>query len=194
METTIELEKFIKDGFKLLRWTKDPSSVKTMLKHFEDAIQKKYGGKLQPTNAAKQLAVPTNLWPIFDLVIEDTEIIVDDESSSLSTSSKQPATSNAIVEVCSPPPPSIIQEQITSNLVENMNSGSEMETESKELNNCCVRKDSFVNVGYNLVECLNCRQRGSGVFPGEVGCASGQESKKSSSKRTRGAKSKKIIQ
>lgn len=61
MEVGIEIEQYMKNGFKLLRRTKDPNSVKQMLKHFEDAIQEQFGGNRRPTNAAKRLPVPTAL-------------------------------------------------------------------------------------------------------------------------------------
>lgn len=61
MEVGIEIEQYMKNGFKLLRRTKDPNSVKQMLKHFEDAIQEQFGGNRRPTNAAKRLSVPTAL-------------------------------------------------------------------------------------------------------------------------------------
>lgn len=73
METPVELETFIKNGLKLLRRTKDPSSIKTMLKHLEEVVQEQYGGKRQPTNAAKKLAVPTILLSK-ELGIEQTEV------------------------------------------------------------------------------------------------------------------------
>jgi hypothetical protein len=73
MDTPVELEPFIKNGLKLLRRTKDPSSIKTMLKHLEEVVQEQYGGKRQPTNAAKKLAVPTILLSK-ELGIEQTEV------------------------------------------------------------------------------------------------------------------------
>lgn len=73
METTTELEPFMKTGFKLLRRTKDSASIKQMLKHFDDAIQEQYGGNRRPTNAAKKLPVPTALMSK-DLGIDQTEV------------------------------------------------------------------------------------------------------------------------
>lgn len=73
MEIAVELEPFMKTGFKLLRRTKDSNSIKQMLKHFEEAIKEQYGGSRLPMNAAKKLAVPTLLLSK-DLGIEQTEV------------------------------------------------------------------------------------------------------------------------
>lgn len=73
MEVTVEFEPFMKNGFKLLRRTKDPGSIKQMMKHFEDAIQEQYGASRRPTNAAKKLAIPTILLSK-ELGIEQTEV------------------------------------------------------------------------------------------------------------------------
>lgn len=73
METTTELEPFMKTGFKMLRRTKDPASIKQMLKHFEDAIHEQYGGNRRPTNAAKKLVVPSALMSK-DQGIDQTEV------------------------------------------------------------------------------------------------------------------------
>lgn len=76
MEYTGELEPFMKTGLKLLRRTKDPTSLKHMWKHFEDAIQEQYGVGRQPTNAAKKLAVPTALLSK-DLGIEQVDVRIE---------------------------------------------------------------------------------------------------------------------
>lgn len=76
METSVELEPFMKTGFKLLRRTKDSNSIKQMLKHFEDAIREQYGGNRLPMNAAKKLTVPTLLLSK-DLGIEQSEVCHD---------------------------------------------------------------------------------------------------------------------
>lgn len=73
MDATIEFEPFMKSGFKLVRRTKDPSSIKQMFKHFEDAIQEQFGGNRRPTNAAKKLAIPTALLSK-DLGIEQIDV------------------------------------------------------------------------------------------------------------------------
>lgn len=73
MEVAIEFEQFMKNGFKLLRRTKDANSVKQMFKHFEDTIQEQYGGNRRPTNAAKKLSVPTALLSK-DLGIEQIDV------------------------------------------------------------------------------------------------------------------------
>lgn len=73
MEVATELEPFMKTGFKLLRRTKDPNSVKQMFKHYEEAIKEQYGGNRVPVNAAKKLAVPTALLSK-DLGIEQPEV------------------------------------------------------------------------------------------------------------------------
>lgn len=73
MEGTVEFEQFMKNGFKLLRRTKDSNSVKQMLKHLEDTVQEQYGGNRRPTNAAKKLSVPTALLSK-DLGIEQVDV------------------------------------------------------------------------------------------------------------------------
>jgi len=73
MDNNLELEPFMKHGFKLLRRTKDPNSIKEMLKNFEDAIQEQYGGTRRPTNAVRKLAVPTALLSK-DLGIESIDV------------------------------------------------------------------------------------------------------------------------
>lgn len=73
MEISVELEPFMKTGFKLLRRTKDSNSIKQMLKHFEEAIKEQYGGNRLPVNAAKKLTVPTLLLSK-DLGLEPAEV------------------------------------------------------------------------------------------------------------------------
>jgi len=73
METTVELEPFMKTGFKIVRRTKDSSSIKMLLKHFEDSIQESYGSSRRPSNAAKKLSVPTALLSK-DLGIEQIDV------------------------------------------------------------------------------------------------------------------------
>lgn len=73
MEISVELEPFMKTGFKLLRRTKDSNSIKQMLKHFEEAVKEQYGGNRLPVNAAKKLTVPTLLLSK-DLGLEPAEV------------------------------------------------------------------------------------------------------------------------
>jgi len=75
MEGSTELEPFIKSGLKLLRRTKDSTSMKHMWKHFEDAIQEQYGNGRRPTNAAKKMSVPTALLSK-DLGIEQVDVCI----------------------------------------------------------------------------------------------------------------------
>lgn len=75
MDVVIEFEPYMKNGLKLLRRTKDPGSVKQMLKHFEDAILEQYGSNRRPANAAKKLSVPTALLSK-ELGIEQTEVTI----------------------------------------------------------------------------------------------------------------------
>ncbi|XP_025204061.1 integrator complex subunit 12-like [Melanaphis sacchari] len=217
METSVELEPFMKTGFKLLRRTKDSNSIKLLFKHFEDSIQESYGSNRRPTNAAKKLSIPTALLSK-DLGIEQVDL--DDESSSSSSSSSPIATtSKSIIEVSSSPPPTITLEQAKSDPVINIDSDSESETEKVEPYSCCTCKESYVVMGNSLVECLechsmyhqnchnppiidinlndprivwyciNCRQKDSQKTESR---SSGKESKKSSSKNASGSKAEKL--
>ncbi|XP_022167030.1 integrator complex subunit 12 [Myzus persicae] len=154
MEAPVELEPFMKTGFKIVRRTKESSSVKNLLKHFEDSIQELYGSSRRPSNAAKKLPIPTALLSK-DLGIEQVDL--DDESSSSSSSSSPIAgTSKSIIEVRSSPPPTITLEQAKSDPVINIDSDSESETEKVEPYSCCTCKESYVLMGNSLVECLEC--------------------------------------
>lgn len=73
METPKELNKFIKNGLKLLRRTKDPSFIIKMLKHMEEVVQEQCDKKQQPTNAVKRISVRTDLFPK-KLDIEQTKV------------------------------------------------------------------------------------------------------------------------
>lgn len=213
METSLELEPFMKTGFKIVRRTKDSNSVRQLLKNFEDSIQELYGSSRRPINAAKKLPVPTALLSK-DLGIEQVDL--DDDSSSDSSSSPIATTSKSIIEVRSSPPPTITLEQAKSDPVINIDSDSESETEKVEPYSCCTCKESYVLMGNSLVECLechsmyhqnchnppiidinlndprivwyciNCRQKDSQKTESR---SSGKESKKSSSKNVSGSKS-----
>lgn len=73
METTVELDSYMKTGFKIARRTKDSNSIKSLQKHFEDSIQELYGSSRRPSNAAKKLPVPTALLSK-DLGIEQIDV------------------------------------------------------------------------------------------------------------------------
>ncbi|XP_050532492.1 integrator complex subunit 12 isoform X1 [Daktulosphaira vitifoliae] len=155
MEVAAEFEPFMKNGFKLLRRTKDANSIKQMWKYFDEAIEEQYGSNRRPTNAAKRIPVPTALMTK-DLGNEQFDVGAEDESSSSSSSSSPaPSTSKNIVEVCSSPPPTITLEQAKADPVINIDSDSDMETDL-EAYSCFVCKESFVHMGNSLVECLDC--------------------------------------
>ncbi|VVC31804.1 Hypothetical protein CINCED_3A009812 [Cinara cedri] len=218
METTTEIEPFMKTGFKLLRRTKDPTSIRQMLKHLDDAIHEQYGVR-RPANAAKKFAEPTTSLVSRDSGNDQTELIIDDDSSS-SSSSSGPTSSKNIIDLCSSPPPTITLEQSKSDPVINLDSDSDMETDTIESYSCCACKGSNVNSGNSLVECLechsmyhqnchfppitdinlndprivwycsNCRQKDTQKVSTKESRSSGKESKKSSSKNT-GSKAEK---
>jgi hypothetical protein len=73
MDTSKELEKFIKKSLKQLRRTKDPSSFKTMLKRMNEVVQEMNSGKRRPNNATKIFDVLTVLFSK-ELGSEQTEV------------------------------------------------------------------------------------------------------------------------
>lgn len=110
-------------------------------------------------------------------------MIIDDESSSSSSSSGiTMSSSKNIIDLCSSPPPTITLEQAKSDPVINLDSDSDMETDNIESYPCCACKyakdincfilkrssiqfslprfffyrESNVNAGNSLVECLEC--------------------------------------